>query len=142
MALPRWPTELIGGDKGNQFTWDSELVCFHSWPLSTSGSQSSLSSVLMQHPAFVHSVLPRHSLAVLLWALLSSSSPRPVSVLPLFHWILEKGASCPSPILWSDILSPQSWEVFPQETQTEAIHIPPGLFHSAFLRQPRKGQDQ
>lgn len=89
MALPQWPMELIEGDEGNQFTWDSELVCFHSWPLSTSGSQSSLSSVLMRHPALcIQSFLDTHWLS---FSGPSSSSPRPVSVFPLYRWILEKG---------------------------------------------------
>lgn len=122
MSLPPWPMELIGGDEGNQFARDSKLVsCFHPWPLSTSGSQSSLSSVLTQHPALcIQSFLDPH------W--LSFSGPYPPApllhlslVLALCQWILEKGTSCPGPILWGDILSLQqwlsSWGLFPQETQ-------------------------
>lgn len=135
MALPRWPMELIEGDEGNQFTWDSELVCFHSWPLSTSGSQSSLSSVLMQHPALcIQSFLDTH------WLSFSGPySPAPLLDLSLSYLFTigfwKRGASCPSPILWSDILSPQLWDsnwgLFPQETQTEAVK-----YHQSRSTQP------
>lgn len=147
MPLPPWPTELIGGEEGNQFTRDLELVsCFHLWPLSTSGSQSSLSSVLTQHPALcIQSLVDTH------W--LSLSGPYPPAplpdlslVLPLCQWTLEKGAH--------PVLVPHSRGIssafnsgtlagdfsHKRHTQTGAMHIPPEWFHSVFLRQPRKGQ--
>lgn len=134
----------MGGDEGNQFTRDSELVpCFHSWPLSTSGSQSSLSSVLIVS-CLVHSVLPRHSLASLLWTLPSSSSPRSVSGLASLPVDSGEGRH---PVLapYSGGISSALNSGTPAGTSSDRQRLDtnyPQLFHSAFLRQPRKGQQE
>lgn len=137
--------ELIGGDEGDQFTRDSELVSgFHPRPLSTSGPK-------VAFPLSSHSTLPCASSPS--WTLTGSSPLGPtlqlLSETCLWSCLFargfwRRGPSCSGPILWRDILSPQpwdsSWGLFPQETQTDAIHRASELLHSALMRQPRKGQ--